>query len=124
MRKQYHFRPSRNGFFAWDVDRLIDLSKGLEVVEFPLDQIREIKENYWFGTGEEPTVQSIAEHLRIMAAADLKYPILMCAEQRVMDGMHRVLKSLIAEEQVITTKIFPETPLPDYEDVYPDDLPY
>ena len=30
MRKQYHFRPSANGYSAWDIDRLIKLSSELE----------------------------------------------------------------------------------------------
>jgi hypothetical protein len=29
VRKQYHFRPSRDGLLAWDVDRLVELARDL-----------------------------------------------------------------------------------------------
>lgn len=48
MRKQYHFRPSKRGLLAWDVDRLIALSEQLPLRLIPLSAIRELDEAYWF----------------------------------------------------------------------------
>ena len=59
-----------------------------------------------------------------MDAADLRYPIILCADGKIMDGMHRTLKALLANDQNVLAKKFPITPAPDYVDVYPDDLPY
>ena len=44
MRKQHHFWPAGDGggFDAWDVDRLIELSRELPVEAVPLDSIGEI----------------------------------------------------------------------------------
>ena len=45
LRRQYHFRPGPNGLRAWDVHRLIRLSRGLPVQAVPLADIAELDEN-------------------------------------------------------------------------------
>jgi hypothetical protein len=56
VRKQYHFWPAEHGFDAWEVDRLIALSRDLPVDRVPIDSIREIDTVYWFdGSVELPT---------------------------------------------------------------------
>lgn len=124
MRKQYHFRPSPNGFYAWDVDRLVELSASLPVETIVLSQISELDEPYWFSGDERPTCRRIAEHFRLMQAADLQYPIILCANGRLMDGMHRVTKALANGQTSISAVCFPETPEADFVDVQPGDLPY
>ena len=39
MRKQYHFRRTGRRRLAWDVDRLVSLTRELRVESGPLDQI-------------------------------------------------------------------------------------
>lgn len=125
MRKQYHFRPSPNGFFAWDVHRLIDLSAALAPEEILLDDIAEIDENYWFQTGNsEPTGRIIAEHFKLMMETNLRHPIILCSNSRVMDGMHRILRALHEGKTRIKCVRFLDDPEPDYTDIQPDDLPY
>jgi len=76
VRKQYHFWPAERGFDAWDVDRLIVLSRNLPVERVPLDSIREIDTKYWFdGSTEIATVRKIVEHVRVINEVDLSYPI-------------------------------------------------
>lgn len=125
MRKQYHFRPSANGYYAWDVDRLVALSSRLLPQSVPLSEIAEIDEAFWFdGPGNIATCRLIAERARLIEEADLSYPIVMCSNRRVMDGMHRVLKALNAGKVSIDAVIFEQDPEPDYVDVQPDDLTY
>lgn len=125
MRKQYHFQPSGNGFYAWDVDKLIEKSKGLPRIPVLLSTIKELDEAFWYnGFDSKPTVRSIAEHVRLIREADLKYPIILSRDGRVMDGMHRVAKAFLAGHEEILAVKFEEAVQPDYEDVYPDDLPY
>jgi hypothetical protein len=125
MRKQYHFRPSANGFYAWDIDRLVSLTSGYKPQQVLLSEIAEIDEAFWFGgPGDVATCRLIAEHARLIEEADLSYPIIMCSNRRVMDGMHRVLKALNAGNETIDAVIFEQDPEPDYVDVLPDDLPY
>ncbi len=125
MRKQYHFRPSQQGYYAWDVDRLVELTKNMEPLQVKLDSIQEIEENFRFsGPNDHPTCRAIAEHTKLIQEADLTYPIILSSDGRIMDGMHRVLKALLAGNNKIKAVKFNRDPKPDYENVYPDDLPY
>ena len=125
MRKQYHFRPSKHGYFAWDIDRLIALTKDFERQWVDLDSIRELDETFWFGNkSDKPTCRAIVEHLRLIEEADLSYPIILSSDGRVMDGMHRVAKVLLEGKEKIEAVQFSKDPEPDYENVQQDDLPY
>ena len=125
MRKQYYFRPSRQGYCAWDIDRLVELSKDFKTKEIFLDTIKELDENFWFGmNGDVASCRAIVDHMRLIHEVDLSCPIILCPEGRVMDGMHRVAKALYKDKETIRAVQFEEIPVPDYEDVYPDDLPY
>jgi len=125
MRKQYHFQPSKNGFYAWDVDKLVEKSKDLPRISVKLEDIRELDEDFWYyASDEKPTIRSIVEHLRLMNETDLKYPIILSKDGRVMDGMHRVAKALLLGLKEIKAVKFVEDLLPDYEDVNENDLPY
>ena len=95
MRKQYHFRPGAKGLSAWDVDRLVALAKHLQPQLVPVTAIRELDEPYW---GELMTTRRVAEHARLIAEADLSYPVILSSDGRVMDGLHRVLKALMQGE--------------------------
>ena len=125
MRKQYHFYPSDRGLQAWDVARLIDLSRDLPRQRIPVSSIREFDEVYWFdGEYQKPTCRKVIEHLQLIAKADLSHPIILGADGRVIDGMHRVAKAFLQEKETVETVRFSEDPEPDYVDVKPGDLPY
>jgi hypothetical protein len=124
MRKQYSFRPGADGLDAWDVDRLVTLTAGLPVEELPLAEIAQLDENYWYDHDYSPTVRSIADHVRLVQAADLSYPIIVSPEGRVMDGMHRVVRALVEGRATISAVRLPLLPEPDYRNCHPDDLPY
>lgn len=124
MRKQYHFRPSPKGLLAWDVNRLIQLSRTLPERRVLLSDIREVDSPYWFAYGESPTCRNLLEHIRLIEAADLSYPIILSSDGGVMDGMHRVLKALLLGESEIRAFQFDCDPEPDYVGQEPEDLPY
>ncbi|MGY3892496.1 hypothetical protein [Aeromonas enterica] len=125
IRAQYHFRDSPEGLLAWDVRRLVRLSRGLPVQAVPLAQIAELDSEHWYGHGEaRPTVRSIIEHCQLMLAADLAYPIILDSAGRVMDGMHRVSKALMQGHAHIDAVQFVQDPTPDHTACDPDALPY
>lgn len=123
VRPQYHFRPSPEGLLAWDVRRLIALSAALPVEQVALDSIDEIDETWWYDH-DTPTVRSVVDHMRLVRQADISYPILLCANGRLMDGMHRVARALLSGRATIASKRFDATPDPDYVGIAPKDLPY
>lgn len=89
MRKQYHFWPGAAGLDAWDVDRLIELSGSLPVVDVTLKSIHEIDSVYWFDDRQErATVRRVVDHVGLIMEVDLSYPIILGHDGRVMDGMH------------------------------------
>jgi hypothetical protein len=123
MRKQYYFRPSPVGLRAWDVDRLIRLSAAFPRAWVPLDRIRELDEE-WLGGDERATWRGMIDHIRLIEAADLSFPIILAADGRVMDGMHRVVKACLAGQGAIVAVQFDRDPEPDFVGKGPDDLPY
>ena len=125
MRKQYHFRPSERGLLAWDVDRLVEASRDLPVIDVPLTEIAELDETFWFDHEQlAPTCRRIAEHAKLMNETDLRHPILLSAVGRVMDGMHRVCRAWIEGRESVRAVRFEVDPEPDYVGLSPDELPY
>ena len=125
MRTQYHFRNSPQGLRAWDVHRLIEMSRDFPRELVPLAEIREIDAPYW---GHEPprnmTCREQVGHTRLILECDLAFPIILSSDGGVMDGMHRVCKALLEGRSEIEAVRFVRDPEPDYIGVHPDDLPY
>ena len=126
VRKQYHFWPADPGFDAWDVDRLIELSRGLPVHAVAVASVGEVDTAYWFeGITAVPTVRAVVDHARLMLAADLSYPVILGPDGRVMDGMHRIARALLEGVAEVSAVRLPHLPEPDYRNVQPEDeLPY
>ena len=125
MRQQYHFRDSPKGLLSWDVFRLIRLSEDQPVIEILLSDIHELDETYWFDLGgARPTCRNILEHTQLINDADLSYPIILCHEGRIMDGMHRVCKAQMLGLKMINAVKFSKYLEPDYIGVEPDSLSY
>ena len=124
MRKQYHLRSSERGPLAWDVDRLVALSKNFPRRQVPLAEIRELDEPYWFGPGDVPTCRAVAAHARLIEETDLRHPIILFADGRVADGMHRVCKAVAWQHPTIEAVQFVTDPAPDYVGLDPGVLPY
>ena len=123
MRQQYHIRQVGTDTHIWDVNRLLRENTALPVISIPLQHIAEIGQAYWF-PDSHPTAAEIIEHMRLVEAADLAYPILIDAEGKLMDGMHRVAKALLAGHTHIYAQQLSHTPAPDFINVDVDSLPY
>ena len=124
MRKQYHFWPGEHGLDAWDVDRLIELTRGLRSEQVELTDIEEIDSVYWFDDRERPTVRKVVEHSLLIQQVDTSHPIILGFDGRVMDGMHRVARALQEGRSTIAAVRLDVLPEPDYRNCQPDELPY
>ena len=124
MRKQYHFWPGRDGLDAWDVDRLVRLSRDLPVTRVELTSIDEVDSVYWFDDDHRPTVRSVLDHVRLIQAADLSYPVILGVDGRVMDGMHRIARAILDGRTTIEAVRFDPLPEPDHRNCRPGDLTY
>ncbi|MCL6242455.1 hypothetical protein [Acinetobacter amyesii] len=123
MRKQYHFRQVGDDTYIWNVHHLVKLSQNFKVQQIPVSDIQELNEAYWFPKSA-PTTRQIIEHLQLVNAADLSYPIILCASGRVMDSMHRVAKACIANQSDILAVQFEQTLKPDFINIDADLLNY
>lgn len=105
--------------------RLIRLSKDLPVQQVDPSQFPELQENHWYSLGDQlPTPANILEHLALIEACDLRYPIILDAAGRVMDGMHRICKAVKNRVPTLPAVQFVTDPQPDYVNVKPQELPY
>ncbi|MDV2487588.1 hypothetical protein [Acinetobacter johnsonii] len=123
MRKQYHFRKVENDTYIWDVDHLVELTQSFQVRQVLLSDIKELDEAYWY-PDTHPTTQDIIAHMQLTLEADLSYPIILCAQGRLMDGMHRVGKAKILGKASISAVQFDTNPQPDFINIHEDDLIY
>ncbi len=123
MRKQYHFRKVENDTYIWDVDNLVAFTQHFKVKEIPLSDIKELEEAYWY-PDTHPTTQDILEHMQLIQQADLTYPIILCSQGRLMDGMHRVGKAKILGKDTISAVQFEIDPQADFINVDENDLIY
>lgn len=126
MRHQYHSRKVGDDQYIWDVKKLLQLTEDLPVTDVPLSEIRELDEEYWFEAegSKPPTCRNIAEHFKLMDDASLDYPIILSADGRIMDGMHRVCKALALGLETIKAVQFKQNPEPNYINKSLSDLPY
>ena len=105
--------------------RLIRAARVLPVTMVALDEIAEAEENWWYDDPEAvPTPRSIASHLALVSEADPAHPIILCADGRLMDGMHRVVKAIASGQTQIPAVRFDVTPAPDFVNARLADLPY
>lgn len=125
VRKQYHSRQVGSDRHIWDVHRLIRAARELKMAMIPVNDVSEADDNWWYSDAEAlPTPRSIASHLALVNEVDPSHPIILCAEGRLMDGMHRVVKAIAEGRTHVPAVRFSKTPVPDFINVSLDDLPY
>lgn len=123
VRKQYYFRPSPAGLLAWDVDRLISLSKDFPRKHVTVESLGEL-DRPWSGEVEQQTWRQMLSHIRLIEAADLSFPIILAANGEVMDGRHRIAKAALRGDTTIEAVQFEVDPPSDHVGRGPEDLPY
>jgi hypothetical protein len=123
VRKQYYFRRSAQGLLAWDVDRLIALSQDFPRKHLRITDLGELDRN-WAGDDEAPTWRGLIDHIRLIEAADLSFPIILAANGEVMDGRHRIAKAALLNRDTIECVQFETDPAPDHIGKKPEDLTY
>ena len=125
IRAQYYFRQSDQGLLAWDIRRLVELTRDFPVEQIQLANIAELDETHWYkDEGDSPTCRSLLQHMKLIDEVDLSYPIILDRDGRVMDGMHRVCRAAREGIDRIPAVRFVTNPEPDYAGCDPDELPY
>ena len=122
--EHHHFWPSNDGGFdAWRVDRVVELAHDLPALAVSVEEIDEVDTVYWFDDRTElPTVRRVVEHMSGVLGADLERPIVLGADGRVMDGMHRIAAALLEGRTTVPAVRFEVDPDPDHRGVDPADF--
>jgi hypothetical protein len=112
-----HTRPIMGGRGLWWTERLWRLAAELPVQPVMIADIPELNQDCWFN-GHPATILGVARHAKRILESDADFPIILCAEGRLMDGGHRVAKAWISGQMEIAAVRFAVTPDPD--EVLPD----
>lgn len=110
-----HYSKQRHifGNCIWYVENLIDISATMPSFMIPLSDLRAISlESAFPGLGSM-TYAEFAYHVKVAMSADLSKPIILGYDGRIMDGHHRILKSLITGQTEILCVQFVIDPSPD-----------
>lgn len=123
MRKQYHFRKAAEDILIWDIHTLIKLSQNFPLKSILITGIKELNEPYWFPQ-IHPTTQQLIENFKLIQDADLNYPIILCPNGRMMDGMNRLAKAQMQNLSHISAVQFEQMPEPHFMNIDEGDLNY
>jgi hypothetical protein len=94
------------------------------VKDVAVESIAQLDTDYWFCFGPVPTVRRIIEQVRLIQEVDCSDPIILGADGRVMDGMHRIARAILEGRSTVKAVQFKIEPEPDYRNCSPGDLPY
>ena len=112
MYQQSFSRNVQGKKYIYNVPHLIEESKNLEVIEVNLEDIKEIDTNIWNYLKYEHSIRKIVSVMERVLAADLSYPIILAPDGALMDGGHRIAKSLHLNKKTIKAVKFKEYPQP------------
>lgn len=110
----YHCR----GDLCWKVEDLWELSKDLIPFYREVDLFtHDLNTDHWFSyiqNGKNihitPTLNLLLEEIKRVNTCDLNYPIILCPEYKIMDGVHRLAKSILTGQKLIKCVRFTELP--------------
>ena len=105
--------------YVWDVRRLWALSAAFPVFDFPVAEFTGLDLDMWFCGVNEPTVRSVYQHCLRINAADLSYPVMLDADGIVLDGVHRILKTMTLGLATVPAVRFERMPEPDRIEDWP-----
>jgi hypothetical protein len=74
-------------------------------MEIPIDHL-----NVW--QKYNVTLREMVMHFKVINSADLSYPIILDEDGDIMDGRHRIMKTLLEERPTIKAVKFDENPSP------------
>lgn len=77
--------------YDYNVLDLIEFTKSYKSIECPIEAF----DMTYTLTSKVMTIYEHAEHMAIVNKADLKYPIILAPDGFLLDGRHRVIKTLI-----------------------------
>jgi len=110
MKIKEWYKPSDQmcslGRHSWSVPRLFELSRNLPIMEVPINHLS------LYYTYEKLTLRDMVMHMNAINNADLDKPIILDEDGELMDGRHRLMKSMLLGKETIKAVRFDENPSP------------
>ena len=110
MKIKEWYKPSDQmcslGRHSWSVPRLFELSRNLPIMEVPINHLS------LYYTYEKLTLRDMVMHMNAINNADLDKPIILDEDGELMDGRHRLMKSMLLGNETIKAVRFDENPSP------------
>ena len=97
----------------WYVDDLWKLASDMPIVKVSVNSLWErYKDNwYWFDSYEEKiNYDKFLHHYKRCEEADLNYPILIFPDNKIADGVHRLVKAKLLGMDTIPAILFNKLP--------------
>lgn len=94
------------GRHHWSVARLAFLASKLEVMDIPLKHLN-MADQY-----TKLNLREMVTHIKAVNDADLSHPIILDEDGEIMDGRHRVMKSILEGAESIKAVRFESNPPP------------
>lgn len=91
---------------TWQISRLLELSRNLPVMDIPIDHL------YVYCVYEKLSLREIVMHMKAVNDADLSKPIILDENGGIMDGRHRIMKTILLGLDTIKAVRFEENPTP------------
>jgi hypothetical protein len=108
-----------NKKYYWRVERLIQESKRLNILQSNVEElISRIENGSWFAKDEKVTIKAVLSHVKRALKADLNCPIIIASDGKVMDGSHRLMAAMIKGAETLPSVQFEQDPEPDYIEEY------
>jgi len=105
---------TRNGKkYIWRTKRLWEFARGLEPFDVEVESFKVLDRDGWFGEDHPPTIREVAMHCHRINEADTNYPIVLNYSGKLIDGGHRLARTLLEGRKTIIAVPFPEMPEPD-----------
>lgn len=101
----------------WHVDRLWQIAENHTKAQVSVDYLwHKYKDQwYWFDSKDERiNYDKFLHHYQRCQEADLNYPILIFPDDRIADGVHRLVKAKLLGLKTISAIIFTELPEADF----------
>ena len=96
---------------VFNVSRLWKLTSNLPVSQRATAELNE-SASVWFNK-KRPTIGRVVRHIRKILDVDLSYPIILSADDCIMDGYHRFARALLESREFIDVVRFEIDPEPD-----------
>jgi hypothetical protein len=99
----------------WRVEGLIEEARSLVPFEKSVAELIDALGNSsWFKADEKPTIRAILAHVERAQNSDLRFPVILAADGRLMDGAHRLVRAKLQGLETISVVQFVYDPSPDY----------